>query len=48
MGIAVLVFCSDPLTQDLQRLLIGNVNLLWVKDKQIVEHASLKRKKRLT
>ena len=34
MGIGVLVLGLGPLTQDLQRLLIGTVDLLWVKDKQ--------------
>lgn len=48
MGIGVLVFGLDPLTHGLQRPLIGNVNLLWVKDKQIVEHVLSKRKKPLT
>ena len=47
MGIGVLVFGLVPLTQGLQRLLIGNVNFLWVNDKQIVEHVLSKRKERL-
>ena len=48
MGIDVFVFGLGPLTQGLHKVLIGNVNLLWVKDKQIVEHVLSKRKKRLT
>ena len=48
MDIGVLAFGLGPLTQGLQRVLIGSVNLLWVKNKQIVEHVLSKGKKRLT
>jgi len=48
MGIGVLAFSLGLLTQGLQRVLIGSVNLLWVKNKQIVERVLSKGKKRLT
>jgi len=45
VGIGVLVFGLARLTQELQRLLIGDENLLWENDKQTDEHMMTTRKK---